>query len=214
MNISWYGLSCLKIEGKNNQEDIVLLTDPFDGKKFNLKTPRNWRTDIALQSLADEEQKKSVEPIKDGKKVFTVDRAGEYEKGGIFITAIKMAETNCLLYALEIDGVHLLYAGWLNRLPTEADLANIENVDVLLLPIGGHSVLTAKEAAELVSDLEPRCVIPLHYHLPGLKAELDGPETFLKIMGAKNAETLPKIKITKKDLPQEETKIYLLSPLE
>lgn len=212
MYISWYGLSCLKIESKINQNEITLLTDPFDAKKTNLKLPRTLRADLVAQSRPDKELAQAVEPPKDGNKVFLINSAGEYEKGGIFVNGLKINHQEHFAYVLDIEGVHLFYCGPLHRLPTESELANVENIDVLFVPVGGHGALTAKEAAELVSDLEPRVVVPIYYKLPGLKMDLDGPEGFLKIMGAKSPETLPKLKLAKKDLPQEETKIYLLTP--
>lgn len=214
MNISWYGLDCLKIESKINQNETSLITDPFDAKTVGLKLPRTLRADILVQSRPDKEAAKTVESTKTGDGVFTINSAGEYEKGGVFITGLKIDHEEHFVYSFDVEGVHLFYCGALHRLPTEQELENIENIDVLFVPVGGGGALAAKQAAELVSALEPRVIIPLHYHIPGLKTKLEGPEAFLKIMGAKSPETSNKIKIVKKDLPQEETKIFLLSPNE
>ncbi|MDP3244651.1 MAG: MBL fold metallo-hydrolase [bacterium] len=212
MYISWYGLDCLKIENKTNQNETCLLTDPFDAKAVGLKLPRSLRADILVQSRPDKELAKTVEETKDGDGLFVINSAGEYEKGGVFVTGLKIDHQDHFVYTFETEGLHLFYCGALHRLPTEQELENIENIDVLFVPVGGGGALAAKEAAELVSALEPRVVIPLHYHLPGLKTKLEGLDAFLKIMGAKSPETSNKIKIVKKDLPQEETKILLLSP--
>jgi len=58
----------------------------------------------------------------------------------------------------------------------------VSSVDVLLVPVGGRTAINAVEAAEVVRQLEPRFVVPMHYAIPGLKLELDGVERFLKEM--------------------------------
>ena len=35
----------------------------------------------------------------------------------------------------------------------------------LLLPIGGQHTLNAAQAAEIISQVEPRIVIPMHYRM-------------------------------------------------
>jgi len=45
--------------------------------------------------------------------------------------------------------------------------------------------------------------------LPGMKLKLDAVDKFVKEMGVKPEET-DKLKLAKKDLPQEETKLVIL----
>lgn len=212
MYITWYGLSCLKIEGKNNLGEFTIVTDPFDPKKTGLKLPRVTRADITLQSRADREMQDMISPAKADSSVFFIPSPGEYEKSGVFVAGTHINHEQHIAYAIEAENLHLYYCGPLHRLPSEQELENLENVDVLLVPVGGHGVLDGKIAAELVSELEPRVIIPIHYKLPGLKTQLDGPEVFLKAIGVKPGEILTKVKITKKDLPQEETQVFLLTP--
>lgn len=212
MMITWYGLSCLRIEAKTNQGEAGIITDPFDPKKVGLKLPRAFRADLVLQSQKDESLKEFVSSQKEGEDIFWIDSPGEYEKKNVFVCGSRINHAPNLIYTLEVEDLHLLFCGLLSRLPEEKALENIENIDVLFVPIGGHGVLSAKEAGELVGNLEPRIVIPIYYKLPGLKLTLEGPEGFLKAMGAKNQEPTQKLKITKKDLPQEETLTFLLTP--
>ncbi|MDO8559272.1 MAG: lactamase, partial [bacterium] len=65
---------------------------------------------------------------------------------------------------------------------------------------------------KIISQIEPRIVIPMHYSLPKLKVKIDGLEPFLKEMGQKSAESQPKLLIKKKDLTAEETKVIVLQP--
>jgi L-ascorbate metabolism protein UlaG (beta-lactamase superfamily) len=86
----------------------------------------------------------------------------------------------------------------------------LEDVDVLLVPVGEGSVLTGKQAVEAVTQLSPRIVVPMHYALPGLKTKYDPVEKFLKEMGAGKPEHTSKLKIMKKDLPAEETRVIII----
>jgi hypothetical protein len=211
MIISWYGLGCLKIESKTNQGEITIITEPFDSKKTGLRLPRGFKGDIVLISKKEEICKTAISP-KEGSSLFWIDKAGEYEKSGVFIWGMRLNNNSCLSYIIEAEDLHLFYSGPLSHLPEEKELGGIEAVDILFLPVGGHEVLTAKDAVKLVAGLEPRLVIPMYYKLPDLKMTFDGSETFLRAIGFKGPEPIEKFKITKKDLPIDETKIILLNP--
>jgi L-ascorbate metabolism protein UlaG (beta-lactamase superfamily) len=81
-----------------------------------------------------------------------------------------------------------------------------------MVPVGGNYTVSAKEAMNIMSQIEPKIIIPMHYSLPKLKSKLEGVDKFLKIMGIKKIEPLNKLTIKKKDLSEEEAKIILLNP--
>lgn len=87
-------------------------------------------------------------------------------------------------------------------------------VNVLLVPVGGGSSLTAPRAAELVSMIEPNIVIPMHYSLPGLKTKLDPLDKFLKEMGATDAKQEAAFKVTGMESLPEQTEVVVLSSRE
>ena len=63
----------------------------------------------------------------------------------------------------------------------------------------------------MVNAIEPRLVIPMHYAISGLKIKLDGPEQFLKEMGAKNLTPEDRLTLKRKDLSEtESTRVVLL----
>jgi len=63
-----------------------------------------------------------------------------------------------------------------------------------------------------MSQIEPSIIIPMHYAIPKLKMKLNGLDKFLKTMGVKKLDTLPKLSIKKKDISPEEAKIVVLAP--
>ena len=68
-----------------------------------------------------------------------------------------------------------------------------------------------RAAAETVSLIGPKLVIPMHYKTPAAKAKLEPLDRFLKEMGADGAlsERQPKLIGTKSTLP-EQTKVLVL----
>lgn len=117
------------------------------------------------------------------------------------------------IFKIEVGDLTVVHLGDLGTSLSDRQLTKIGDVDILLIPVGGKYTITAKEAVEVVRQIEPRIVIPMHYKLPGLKIDLDGPEAFIKEMGGVS-ERLPKLKVSKKDLAAEETKLIILEKVE
>ena len=82
-------------------------------------------------------------------------------------------------------------------------------VDVLLVPVGGNESLDGATAAEAVTVLEPKIVIPMNFMTDADKEKLDPLDRFLKEMGAKSPEHHAKITVTRSALP-EETQVLVL----
>ena len=209
MNITWLGQSCFKIEIKSDNDEVTIITDPFDSDTTGLKLPRTLTADIVLQT-----GETLAHPIetKEGKRPFIIGRPGEYEVKGVFVYAIPFTQEGAVeqhIFWIEAEGVVLTQLGNIDHIPSAQVLEHIEDLDVLLLPVGGQGVLDAKKAAELVSELEPRLVIPMHYKIEGLKTKRDEIGPFLKAVGAKS-ETVPKLKLSKKDLPVDEMRVVVL----
>lgn len=210
MTITWLGQGCFKIEVKIGNEEVAIITDPFDPAVAGLKLPRTLVADVVLKT-----NPASNYPVegREGKKPLTISSPGEYETRGVFVYAIPLKHEGAgageYILRIEAEGMVLVHAGALNQVPSETELQEIEGVDVLMVPVGGGSVLDGKKAAELVAELEPRVVIPMMFKVEGLKIKADGVEPFLKAVGAKS-ETVPKLKLARKDLPSEDMKVVVL----
>jgi len=62
----------------------------------------------------------------------------------------------------------------------------------------------------VVSQIEPRMVIPMHYKVPGLKVDLAEVDSFIKELGI-NPTYEDKLKISKKELPQENMELVVFN---
>ena len=82
-------------------------------------------------------------------------------------------------------------------------------MDVLLIPVGGTFTINATQAAEVISLIEPRLVIPMHYKTESVQLEIDPLDRFARTMGLKEIKSQPKLNISKSGLP-EETQVVVL----
>ena len=95
----------------------------------------------------------------------------------------------------------ICHLGDLGHVLTAEQVAEIDGVDVLLVPVGGISTIDAIQAAQIVRQLEPKIVIPMHYKTDAIKRELETADRFLKEMGVKEAIPQPKLIVNKNSLP-------------
>ena len=214
MVITWYGLSCFKIQEQARDREVSILTDPYvpeDGKKL----PREITADIVTSSH-DHPRHNNFAAV--AGKPFLIDGPGEYEIKEAFVTGVgtfhdlvegKEKGRNTMYY-INVGGLHLLHLGDLKHKLTEKHLEEFHNIDILFVPVGGGDVLSAKEATDVVGQIEPRIIIPMHYRTGKLGPKLDTVDPFLKAMGAAKTEPVSKFKLSDKELPQEEMRVVLL----
>jgi L-ascorbate metabolism protein UlaG (beta-lactamase superfamily) len=113
------------------------------------------------------------------------------------------------VFMFDFDGVTVCHLGDLGHVPTQAQVEALSDVDVLLIPVGGLHTIDASKATEVISLIEPRLVVPMHYKTPVEKARLHGVDKFLKEMGLAPMPAQPELKVVKSSLP-EETQVVLL----
>lgn len=207
MEITWYGLSCFRLTDRG-QASVV--TDPFNG---GLGLPSlKIRGDIV--TISHNAKGHNNASAVSG-RTHALTGPGEYEIGGVFITAIATASGSesrrNILYLFDFGGLTVAHLGDMSDVPTQTQIEALEQVNVLLVPVGGGKSLNAAQAAELVSMLEPNIVIPMHYQIPKLKLQLEKVERFLQEMGSASAAEEANLKLSISSLP-EETQVAVLTP--
>ena len=215
MHIIWHGQSFFQIQTSLIKgEQTTLAVDPFD-ETAGLKVPL-VAADILLitHDHADHNNKKAIKG-----SPFLIEGPGEYEVKEIFVQGIpsfhdeeegKKRGPNTI-YTIDAEEMRLCHLGDFGQKElTEDQLEQIGDIDVLMIPVGGEFTIDAKGAAHVISQIEPKIVIPMHYALPKLKVKLDEVEKFLKEIGKKSVVPQPKLLIKKKDLPPE-TQVVVLT---
>ncbi len=192
--------------------DVTLLTDPYENET-SLRFPRTVTPDILLLSSQDR-TRFNMEGAQGSP--FTISDPGEYEVKGVFVHAFQDPSVDAerkdrpVLFRCVIEGMAVAFIGQLKRKLTAFEIEMLDNVDILLLPVGGGEVMDSKLATDTIGDIEPRLVVPLHYDIPGLKTKLASVDTFCKELGVCKRQDLAKLKIVKKDLPADEILVTVL----
>ena len=78
-----------------------------------------------------------------------------------------------------------------------------------MIPVGGGRALNSNQAGEVISLIEPRIIIPMHYSTPSCKPDLEPLDKFLKEMGVSTVEEKKTLKVTASSLP-EDTQVIVL----
>lgn len=208
--ITWYGQSCFKIQSG----ETVVFTDPFD-KEIGLTPPRG-QANIVTVSHEHRDHNNSAalsgEPL-------VIEGPGEYETKGVEVRGILSFHDDkegkergaSTIYAIEIEGIKICHLGDLGQSKLTAEqVEQIDGVDILMIPVGGTYTIDGETAVDIINQVEPRLVIPMHYKIPGLTIKLDGVEVFLKEMGVAKKDAVDKLTLKKKDLPEEEMQVAVM----
>ena len=205
MVITHHGGQCFKV----TFGDLTLVFDPI-AKGASLPSAR-FGADIALVSL-DHKDFNGVENAAFGERQpFVIGGAGEYEVKEVavrgFGTPSKYGgkDTINTLYSVTLEGMNLCFLGALStaELPAAAK-QELDDIDILFVPVGGEDVLGHAAAYKLAVQLGPKAVVPMHYSPATLKS-------FLKEAGAEDTKPQEKLTVKKKDLEGKEAEIVVLS---
>ncbi len=208
MEITWYGLSCFRMMERGM---AAIVADPLD-----LGNGSRLRADIVTISH-DAPGHNALDSVRGHR--YVLDRPGEYEIGGIFITGVATFnpampdETRRnVIFMYDFGKINVCHLGDLDHVPTQQQIEALGPVDVLLVPVGGGLALNSSQAAEVISLIEPGVVIPMHYRIPGLPVQLDPLDGFLKQMGVAHVEPMDSFKITGSPVESEDTQVVVLNP--
>lgn len=208
MEISHIGHSCFKVVGKS----LTVVIDPYN-PKLGLKMPKlDADVLILTHDHFDHNYKEAIKG-----DYLLLDSPGEYEVRESFFQGItsfhddkegKEWGTNTI-FTMDIDGIHVCHLGDLGTELSNEQLEAMNGVDILMVPVGGTYTIDAKTAVKVINDVSPKIVIPMHYKTAGsTKDDIASLDKFLSEIG-EEPDTLEKLKIMKKDLP-EEMKIVVL----
>ena len=210
MEITWLGHSCFRLRSREG----AVVTDPCDKSTgYSIGRPT---ADIVTLSH-DDPAHSNVGAVAGSPRI--VQGPGEFEIAGVLIIGVRTSRdgplgngrTRNTAYVFEMENMRICHLGDLGQVPTAEQAEELSRVDILLVPVGGGGAVSASEAVDTVSLLEPKLVIPMHYKTSVAKKDLEPLDRFLKEIGAPGAndERQPKLSVTKSTLAQE-TKVQVL----
>ncbi len=179
MKIQWLGHSSFLIETNG----IKILTDPFDNSiGYTTIFPG---VDIVLVSHEHFDHN-TVGNVPSYKQVIKGNVEKEFE--GIKIKGIAGYHDNqkgslrgkITMFKIQSEDISLLHLGDLGTLLTDEQLKEIGEVDIVMVPIGGKYTIGPEEAWEVIKQLNPKIVIPMHYKTPFLTLDILPLDNFLE----------------------------------
>jgi L-ascorbate metabolism protein UlaG (beta-lactamase superfamily) len=208
MEITWFGHSCFRIKGK---EAVVLMDPCSETSGYAL-----GKVQANMVTISHAHPGHSyLDTLQEGYRA--IKGPGEYEIKDTYITGIatfhddvqgKKSGKNTV-YVIEMEGVTFCHLGDLGHALTPEVTGELGSINVLFVPVGGHSTIWAQAAADLVRNVNPGIAIPMHYKTEAEKAELEFPERFLKELGIKDLVSQPKFVVTRTNIPAS-TQVVLL----
>jgi L-ascorbate metabolism protein UlaG (beta-lactamase superfamily) len=213
VEITWLGHACFRLRGR----DVAIVTDPYGGSDWDYP-PFTTSAEIVTISH-DHPHHANMEAISGRPRVLR--DPGEYEIRGAMIWGVRTfrraingddaGRPKNTAYVITVEDLTICHLGDLGHALTGDQLSQIKDSSVLLIPVGGHCTIGAAEAAEVVAQIEPRIIIPMHYETQQTTGyvELDGVDRFCREMGATEAAVQNRLNVTASNLPSEATVILL-----
>jgi L-ascorbate metabolism protein UlaG (beta-lactamase superfamily) len=113
------------------------------------------------------------------------------------------------IFVISADGITLAHMGDLGHQPTDEQIDDMGEVDVLCVPVGGVYTLDAQGADDLIARLQPAIAIPMHYKIPGLKVAIADAGRFRE--GKANVREAEELDVNADTLPGV-PEVVILSP--
>ena len=207
MEISWLGHSCFHLRGKN----VTLITDPFSPQLGHSL----GKISAPIVTISHNHSGHNY-AVGVGGNPRVVRGPGEYEISDVLITGVASYHDDKhgqdlgrnTIYIIHMDDLVICHLGDLGHILQEEQLEEVADADLLLVPIGGQHTINATQAAEVISQVEPHIVIPMHYS-PTIGDAANPLDKFCREMGIEAINPQPKLSITRSSLPAEAQVVIL-----
>lgn len=213
MKIEYLGHSCFYLEGPG---DVTVMVDPYDDTVGYGMLMRRARYTLVSHGHWDHA---CVGSVLGATRV--IQGAGRHGDESLQVRGIlachdadggtRLGIVNLLCF--EIEGVRLCHLSDLGHVLEPAQVSEIGPVDVLMVPVGGgRYTLDGAAAREVVAQLAPRVVIPMHYMTATTNRQdfpIDGVDPFLAGFRHVRRERSGELELTPATLPVESTVIVM-----
>ncbi len=209
MKIKWLGHSSFLIESKRG---IKIITDPFD-ETLGYKLPR---IKVNIVTVSHEHfDHNYVRGVKGRPVVFKglVNREShkmEFRGISSYHDSVYGGQRGLnTIFVIKADELNLCHLGDLGHVLDSDKLIEIDRVDILFIPVGGFYTIDSSQASQIIRDIKPKIVIPMHYKTEAIKFSIDPVEVFLTDKDNVQRVESNEFEI-KEDLLPKNTQIYVL----
>ncbi len=218
MEITYLGHTSFRLKGKN----VTVVTDPYEKSVVGFTMPKAAADVVTVSSpgsFTDETNLLAkVTGTSRREKPYLIKAPGEYEVGGVGCFGWRSGtEVKNTMYSIMVDGVSVCHLGLLKEKLNDDQINGLGVVDVWLLPVGdGGLTLSTEAAAEVIQQLQPSWVIPMHYltptHNPDKYSQLKSINDFLKEVGEEGVKEEEKL-VVKAGETTEESEVVVLKKI-
>ncbi|NLX01830.1 MAG: MBL fold metallo-hydrolase [Syntrophomonadaceae bacterium] len=165
MIIKWLGHASFLMESAG----IKLLTDPFNAEiGYQL-----YKDKVDIVTVSHEHWDHNAVDILAGNPR-VIRETGSFAIDGINILGTStyhdkkqgQERGHNIIYKISSEDLDVLHLGDLGHVLTDRQLMEVGNVDILLVPVGGRYTVDADAAYEIVEQLQPQIIIPMHFLTP------------------------------------------------
>ena len=208
MKIRWIGHASFHIETSNG---LRIRTDPYDGIGLPLS---ELPADVVTVSHEHRDHSSVLtvpgNPVVLRGPVHEVIRNAKFRGIETFHDDVRGAKRGAnTVFVMIMDGLTVVHLGDLGDLLTHAQVDALGEVDVLCIPVGGNYTLDAAKATELIAEIEPTIVLPMHYRTPGLTVKIDTLDAFLT--DKENVRDADELELTAANMP-DRREVVILKP--
>jgi L-ascorbate metabolism protein UlaG (beta-lactamase superfamily) len=210
MRVKWLGHSCFLI---TNERGINILTDPFD----ETLGYRMTKEKINIITISHEHYDHNNTMGIKGKPVVLKGPVNRDTHKIIFKGISSYHDSvygkyrgDNTIFQIKTDNLALCHLGDLGHILENEQLAQIKHVDILFIPVGGYFTINNIQAEQVINQLKPKIVIPMHYKTDAIKWSIDPISVFLN--EKQNIKIVEEnfFEITESNLP-EKTTIFVLN---
>jgi len=210
MKLKWLGHSSFLITADDGTR---IITDPFGDYPGLSYEPIREEADVMVVSHEHGDHH--------GAKVrgnpAQVKSAGLHKVGGIEFkgiptyhdTAAGSERGRNLVFCFTVDGLRMCHLGDLGHELSESQLAEIGQVDVLMIPVGGFYTIDAATAGAVCDQIKPKVTIPMHVKTRKCDFPISDVEEFLKGKTRVRRLDATEVELSRSGLP-EETEVVVL----
>jgi L-ascorbate metabolism protein UlaG (beta-lactamase superfamily) len=205
MILTYHGGACVRASAG----DTTIVFAPISKQSKNFK-PTNFGADVAFIPLNHPDMNGAEEASRGDKKPFVIFGPGEYEVKEItasgYPTTLVDRKDDLIntVYSLKFDGLNVLYLGAIATTELPKEILEMDEPDILIIPVGDGQVLSPADAQKLAVKLEAKIVIPIMYDEKSLKQ-------FLKESGAEGTKPEEKLTLKPRDVAGKENEVVVLS---
>ncbi len=179
VNIQWYGHAMFSIK-KNG---LVIVTDPY-AADMGYSFPEGLKASVVTVSHDhfDHNNTKGLSG-----KFRVVSDTSPLLFGPISIEGLLTNHDESdgeergknIIFRWQIDDITFTHMGDYGEKSLSSEQKQfIRHSDVLMIPVGGVFTINAEQAREIVAQVAPKIVIPMHYKTPGLKLDIEPVDSF------------------------------------